>query len=151
MRMRSLILLWALSPTCLSQNAAIDATARKSIEAGNQAWVDGMKSGRVGPVADTFTEDAVDCGATGECARGRAPILKEMEARIAKYGRANAASVHSAGSVQQGELVYEWGRSEASFSNGSRIGGRYLTVWRRQSDGTWKIFRNMPMPADAQH
>jgi len=54
------------------------------------------------------------------------------------------------GSVQQGSFVYEWGRAEASFANGNNVVDRYLTVWHRQSDGSWKIFRNMVIPDDGK-
>jgi len=73
-----------------------------------------------------------------------------MKERIAKLGRAVSASVTSDGSVQQGEFVYEWGHSEASFANGNRLAGRYLTVWRR-TGRDWQILRNMVIPPDRNH
>lgn len=137
------------SAVLLAQTGAIDAAARKDIDAGNQAWVKGMKEGRAAPIAATYTEGAVDCAATGECVKGRAAIEEYMRARIAKLGRATAASATSLGSVQQGDFVYEWGRSEVTFANGQKVAHRYLTVWQRQPAGGWKIFRNMPIPDDA--
>jgi len=59
------------------------------------------------------------------------------------------ASATSLGSVQQGDYVYEWGRSEIGFGDGQKVAHRYLTVWQRQPGGVWKIFRNMPIPDDA--
>lgn len=127
---------------------SIPPAARKSIDAGNQAWIDGMKNGDAAIIAATYTEEALDCGSNGECIQGRKAVEQKMKDRIAKLGQAQSASVTSAGSVQQGGFVYEWGRADASFPNGVRIGGHYLTVWQRQPDGTWKIFRNMAIPAD---
>jgi ketosteroid isomerase-like protein len=132
-----------------TQTGAIDPAARKDIDAGNQAWVKGMKEGRAAPIAATYTDSAVDCAATGECVKGRAAIEDHIMARIAKLGRATAASATSLGSVQQGDFVYEWGRSEVTFANGQKVAHRYLTVWQRQPEGAWKIFRNMPIPDDA--
>jgi ketosteroid isomerase-like protein len=132
-----------------AQTGAIDPVARKDIDAGNQAWVTGMKEGRAAPIAATYAGNALDCAATGECLNGRAAIEKHISARIAKLGRAISASATSLGSVQQGDFVYEWGRSQVSYANGQTVAHRYLTVWQRQSDGVWKIFRNMPMPDDA--
>ena len=128
---------------------AIDRGARHDIDAGNQAWVDGMKSGAVEGIAATYAEDAVDCGATGECLKGRAAIEEHMKARSAKLGCAVSAAVSSAGSVQQGDSVYEWGRAEAAFPNGQTVSGRYLTVWQKRG-GQWKIFRNLAIP-DGNH
>ena len=127
----------------------IDPKARKDIDAGNQAWVTGMKEGRAEPIAATYAEDAIDCTAAGDCIKGRAAIAEYMRNRIAKSGRATSATAATVGSVQQGDFVYEWGRSELSFAGGQKSGHRYLTVWQRQKDGVWRIFRNMPIPDDA--
>lgn len=131
-----------------AQIGAIDPAARKDIDAGNQAWVRGMKDGRTAPIASTYAENAVDCSATGECLKGRAAIEDYLKTRIAKLGRATSASAISLGSVQQGDFVYEWGRAEVSFADGQKVAHRYLTVWQRQPGGVWKIFRNMPIPDD---
>jgi ketosteroid isomerase-like protein len=134
----------------MAQTGAIDPAARKDIDAGNQAWVTGMKEGRAELIAATYGENAVDCATSGECVKGRAAIEDFMRARIATLGRAISASATSLGSVQQGDFVYEWGRSEVSFANGQKTAHRYLTVWQRQPGGAWKIFRNMPIPDDAR-
>ena len=120
--------------------------ALRFIHDGNQAWVSGMKSGDASKIAATYAADALDCGATGECLKGRAAIEAAMKARIAKMGRAASASVMSLGSVQRGNFVYEWGSATAAFANGKKIEGPYLTVWAKQKDGSWKIFRNMALP-----
>ena len=104
----------------LAQTGAIDPIARRDIDAGNQAWVTGMKEGKAAPIAATYADSAVDCAANGECLKGRAAIEDYMKARIAKLGRAISASATSLGSVQQGDFVYEWGRSEVSFAKGKR-------------------------------
>lgn len=138
-----------LSAIGVAQTAVIDPAARKDIDAGNQAWVTGMKVGKSALIAATYAENALDCTATGECMKGRAAIEDYMKARIAKLGRATFAAATSLGSVQQGDFVYEWGRSEVGFGDGQKVAHRYLTVWQRQPGGVWKIFRNMPIPDDA--
>jgi ketosteroid isomerase-like protein len=138
-----------LSAIGAAQTEVVDPAARKDIDAGNQAWVTGMKEGRAALIATTYAENALDCAATGECVKGRAAIEDYMRARIAKLGRASFAAATSLGSVQQGDFVYEWGRSEVSFDDGQKVAHRYLTVWQRQPEGVWKIFRNMPIPDDA--
>ncbi len=138
-----------LTPVILSaQSATIDPAAKRDIAAGNQAWIDGMKTGNARQIAATYAEDAVDCGPTGECIQGRAAIERQLASRSQKLGRAVSASVTSKGSVQQGDFVYEWGQAEASFAHAAPVSGRYLTVWRKQADGHWQIFRNMPIPPD---
>ena len=136
------------SPACFAQGGAIESGARKQIDAGNQAWVDGMKQGSTAPIAVTYTENAVDCGPAGDCIQGRAAIEQHMKEQLEKLGKAQSAHVTSIGSVQQGEFVYEWGQAQASFAMGKTIVDRYLTAWQRQHDGGWKIFRNLVIPQD---
>ena len=135
-----------LSATCFAQHQPIDSSARRQIDAGNQAWIDGMKQGRVEPIAATYTADAVDCSPAGDCIRGRSDIEEHMKEEVATLGKADSASVSSIGSVQQGRFVYEWGQAEAHFPSGRKIADRYLTAWQEQPDGTWKIFRNLVIP-----
>ena len=129
-----------------ANQSTIEPDARKAINDGNQAWVDGMKSGQLAPVAATYASDALDCGPTGECFAGVAAIEGHFKKRSAELGRAESASVTSFGAVQQGDLVFEWGRAEALFANNKKVQGNYLTVWQRQPGGGWKIFRNIALP-----
>jgi ketosteroid isomerase-like protein len=122
------------------------ASARAAIDAGNRAWIDGIKAGDIQRITATYTEDAVDCGSTGECIRGRAPIERHMTAQLESFGRARSAAVKTWGSTEQGGFVYEWGEAEATFGGGKKLVERYLTAWQKQPDGTWKIFRNMVIP-----
>lgn len=131
--------------SAFAQQRASDAALR-DIHEGNQAWVNGMKSGDAAKIAATYAADSLDCGATGECLKGRAAIESATKARTAKMGRAASASVMSLGSVQRGNFVYEWGSATAAFAGGKKIEGSYLTVWQKQKDGSWKIFRNMALP-----
>jgi len=59
---------------------------------------------------------------------------------LGSYGIKSAASIltdfESEGSIDED---LEWGRSEASFANGNRFAGRYLTVWYRELGHDWKI------------
>ena len=135
-----------LFPAALAaQSGPTSDSAKAGIDAGNQAWIDGMKTGNIAQIIATYADDAVDCGPTGECIRGRAQMEQHMK-EAAKRGKATSAKVDSWGSTQQGDFVYEWGRAEAAFASGQHVNEPYLTVWQKQNDGTWKIFRNMVIP-----
>lgn len=140
------LLLWIAPCPVKAQYHRIDSDARQQIDAGNQLWVDAMKEGNVALLGPGNAADAVDCGAGGHCIRGRAALEKHMREEMAKSGKADSASVISVGSVQQGRYVYEWGEARAHFSNGHTIVDRYLTVWQKQPDGKWRLFRNLVMP-----
>jgi ketosteroid isomerase-like protein len=123
-----------------------DAAARAAVDAGNQAWIDGVKTEDVKRIIATYTEGAVDCGPTGECLRGREQIERQMTTQLASRGRALSASVKTWGATEQGSFIYEWGQAEATFGGGKNLVEKYLTVWQKQQDGSWKIFRNMVIP-----
>lgn len=122
------------------------ASVRAQIDAGNQAWIDGVKTGNVALISATYAEDAVDCGPAGRCTSGRHQIEQHMILRLASLGHARSASVKTWGTTRQGNFVYEWGQAEAIFGNGKNLDEKYLTVWQAQPDGNWKIFRNMVIP-----
>lgn len=69
---------------------------------------------------------------------------------MAETGHAESASVRSMGAIQRGDFVYEWGTSKAIYNSGRKNGGPYLTVWGRESDGKWRIFRNMGLPSEGR-
>jgi ketosteroid isomerase-like protein len=146
--MGKLMFLFAVlcSSACWAQNKAIDPDARKQIDAGNQQWVDAMEQGNAALLAPGNAEGAVDCSSKGHCIEGRPALERQAKEQLATLGKADAASVVSVGSVQQGRYVYEWGEARAHFPSGKSIVDRYLTVWQKQMDGTWKIFRNLVMP-----
>jgi len=141
--MSSLLLCCA---TCLAQSEPIESDARRQIDAGNQQWVDAMRQGNVALLVPGNAVDAVDCSAEGNCITGRLTLGEHMKEEMASLGKADSASVISRGSVQQGHYVYEWGEAKAHFPNGKTIMDRYLTVWQKQPDGTWKVFRNLVIP-----
>ena len=143
MLMSSLLLCCA---TCLAQSKPIDSDARQQIDAGNQQWVYAMKQGNAALLEPGNTVDTVDCSPEGHCITGRSALAEHTKEQMAKLGKADSASVISRGSVQQGRYVYEWGEAKAHFPNGRTILDRYLTVWQKQGDGSWKVFRNLVMP-----
>ena len=150
-RLKLSLALMLIGVGCAAQSTEIDPAARRGIAAGNQAWITGLKGGNAAIIAASYAENALDCPAAGDCISGRAAIEARMKERSAKLGRAGSASVASAGAVQQGDFVYEWGSAEASFAGGMNVAGHYLTVWQKQTDGSWKIFRNMTIPGDGGH
>lgn len=136
----------AFPAAVLPQTTSTSPSARAGIDAGNQAWIDGVRAGEVAPIIATYSENAVDCGATGNCIHGRLQIEQHMKAQMEKTGPARSASVRSWGSIQHGNFVYEWGQAEATFHGGEQVIDQYVTVWGMQPDGSWKIFRNLVIP-----
>ena len=117
-----------------------------AIRNGNNAWIAGMKNADAERAASPYAADALDCNAKGECIVGHDAVVAKYKARFAKIGAAKAATVRSAGHARDGEYAYEWGAADITLADGSVSTGRFLTAWRHEPDGSWKICRNIVLP-----
>lgn len=48
-----------------------------------------------------------------------------------------------------GEIAYETGKYKYEYIENGKPGtdeGRYVTIWKRQKDGSWKLFMDMAVP-----
>jgi len=118
---------------------------RADIDRGNQEWVDGMKSRNAELMARAYATDAVFCNPKGDCLNGHDAIVAYFGARVASMRDVASAKVTSKKMVQDGDLAYEWGVAEVTFDDGTNFGGRYMTVWRHDADGNWRIVRNLAL------
>lgn len=102
---------------------------------GAQAWV------------SYFAEDGEMVPAKGEVVRGHAAILQAMSAAFALPEFSLRWSPESGRAAWDGSLVYTYGRYLRSYRDTSgrlvQTSGRYLTVWARQADGSWRIVLDM--------
>ena len=143
MRLTSALLFFA----CACVAADLPANLRKDIDAGNQAWVDGLKAGDANRIVSGYSQDSVNCDAAGDCVKGPAAVAAQYKEVIARFGRATSGFVRSETLHVDQDLAYESGYAEAHFPDGAVRKGRFSTVWKRQDDGHWKIFRNLSLPA----
>lgn len=88
-----------------------------------------------------LTEDALFMPDDAPLARGEA-IRTTWEALLALPGFSLAWSPATADVSASGDMGYTAGSYELNFEqNGSPVVtvGKYLTVWKRQADGSWKV------------
>ncbi len=143
MRLTSALLIFA----CACVGADLPANLKKDIDAGNQAWVEGLKAGDVDRIVSSYSEDSVNCNAAGDCVKGLMAVAGQYKEVIARFGRATSGFVRSEMLHVDHNLAYESGYAEARFLNGAVRKGRFSTVWKREGDGHWKIFRNISLQA----
>lgn len=123
--------------------ATLPPNLRSDVAGGNADWIEGLKTGNAPLIARAYAQDAVFCGATGECIKGVEAVTALYEASLRRAGRAVDATVRSDALRVDGDLAYESGRAGVRTASGRSVSGRYSTVWKRQPDGHWKIFRNL--------
>lgn len=104
-----------------------------------------LRKDAVGAVDALFAEDAVYVS-PGATLVGREAIVEHfqraVESPVEAWIRSDSVTVG-------GELAYETGTNAMTFaaSDGTltTIQGRYLTVWRRSDNGSWRIVADAPM------
>jgi ketosteroid isomerase-like protein len=136
----------AAAPAGGESDANFPPNLRTDVSRANQDWITGLETGNIERIVSSYSRESIFCGATGDCVTGTSAIAALYKARIAKFGRATSASVHSEALHADDDVAYESGYGEAQFANGSVSKGRFSTVWKQQPDGHWKIFRNMSLP-----
>lgn len=129
------------------------ASVRAEIEAANARFVKAFKRGDKAGLLSNYADDAVLMMPNEPAHHGRAAIDDAFTISVSqvslKEGRAVTGDVMMAGDVAVETGTFAW---TFAAKDGSEIKdqGKYLTIWRRQSDGAWKIIRdinNTDLPA----
>ncbi|HEV2801477.1 MAG TPA: nuclear transport factor 2 family protein [Pyrinomonadaceae bacterium] len=125
------------------------AEARRAIDKGNAQWIEGWEKGDPALVAALFTEDGSILSANGKVTKGRQQILERQRAGMQYVGRGVKVSVTTLDLWLDGETAYETGKYSYKYQQkGQPVvdEGRYVTIWKRQRDGSWKLFMDMLVP-----
>jgi uncharacterized protein (TIGR02246 family) len=127
-----------------------DAALDRAIAQANREWLTAMRSGDVASIVKPYAEDAVFVGPDGTATLGRAAIGDLMRNRFSRNGLALSTAIETHRVVVDGDIAVEIGVAEVLWQPAGvqATGGKggYLTAWRRQKDGTWKIYRNVILP-----
>lgn len=125
-------------------------TDRSAIESASESWVAAAQAGNWDEVANLYTDDAVLMPPNAETAEGRTAVRDHL-ASFPPLQSINFDRVHIDGS---GDLAYVHGRYTMTFAvpDGETMEdrGKYIEIWERQSDGQWRITRdifNSDLPA----
>jgi len=93
-----------------------------------------------------YSEDAVELPNDSEAIVGKATIAKGMGFLDDQNNRLTWSPV-SAGISGSGDLGYTWGTYEfrSKLKDGSETveHGKYMTLWKKQPDGSWKVAVDM--------
>lgn len=124
------------------------ADAMPTIQRANSEWSEAMKTGDADAIAKPYAIDAVFVTADGNSIRGRTAIRDFYESGLNGKAAVVSAIIERRGTaVGDHGLVYEWGVGTViTRSAGGTLltrGGPYLTVWKREVNGQWKIIRNV--------
>ena len=123
--------------------------ARQAIDKGNAQWMEAWDKADASLIAALFADDGVLLGRNGKFFKGTNQIFERMKTVMGAAGKSVKATVTTVDLWWDGETAYETGRYSYKYQEkGKPVNeeGRYVTIWKRQSDGTWKIVVDMGVP-----
>jgi uncharacterized protein (TIGR02246 family) len=125
--------------------------ARLAIARGNALWSEGWKKGDADMVAAIFAKDGVQLSLNGKVIKGRQQILERQTIAMQSVDPGVIVTVTTVDVWLVGETAYETGKYKYEYSEKGKPGtdeGRYVTMWKRQMDGSWKLYMDMGVPKD---
>ena len=125
------------------------AAARRGIDAGNAAYIAAFKQADARALAQVYDPEGARLNEGGTVVRGRDAIANDVGKFVSQVG-AVRVTLESKDLWLVGDTAYETGLWSYTFEPKGkaeqRIGGHYVTLWRRQPDGGWKIWADMGVP-----
>ena len=125
------------------------AAVRKAIDKGNAQWSEGWAKGDAAMVAAIFAEDGVQLTSSGKVIKGREQIQERQKAAMAGADPGVKVTVTTTNVWLDGDTAYETGTYKYEYTEKGKPGkdeGRYVTIWKRQKDGSWKLAMDMGLP-----
>jgi ketosteroid isomerase-like protein len=136
-----LLMLLALA-SCAPQKP--DMVALKGvIDEYNSLVTKSMLEGNVSATMSYYADDAVSMPASGPMLKGKEAIQKNSDEMMKSGMKFTAVKFTSSEVGGSGTLAYEIGTYDMSMEIGpTKIddNGKYMTLWKKQADGSWKVF-----------
>jgi uncharacterized protein (TIGR02246 family) len=136
--------------TAADESAAL-ADVRRAIDRGNAQWSEGWAKGDAAMVAAVFADDGVQLAGSGKLIKGRQQIAERQKAAMQGADPGVKVTVTTVNVWLDGDTAYETGKYKYEYKEKGKPGvdeGRYVTIWKRQKDGSWKLTMDMGVPQD---
>jgi uncharacterized protein (TIGR02246 family) len=138
------------NPSAVPEAASeIFAEAKRAIDKGNAEWIEAWEKGNPEMLAAIFTDDGVMLSQDGKVFKGRQQILERQKAAMQSVTRPIKVSVITVKIWLDGDAAYETGKYKYEYTEKGKPTteeGRYVTMWKRQGDGSWKLAMDMAVP-----
>ncbi len=122
------------------------AEVRTTIEAANQRAAAGMVAGDLTAALSSYSDDAVMMMPGMPMMTGRPAIEAGMKGMMDMM-KVNAATFNTQDVMVGGDMAVETGTFEMTTTmKGAKPmteKGKYMTLWKRQADGSWKAIRDI--------
>ena len=134
-------------PVPNASEALVDV--RRAIDKGNAQWSEGWAKGDPAMVAAIFADDGVQLAGNGKIFKGPQQISEHQKAAMQSVDPGVKVTVTTATVWLDGDTAYETGKYKYEYKEKGKPAineGRYVTVWKRQKDGSWKLAMDMGVP-----
>ena len=122
------------------------AAVRQAIDQGNAKLVDALQRADSAGLATSYDDDAVTMMSGMPAWRGKADIMTQGKAMLQQVKlsdiKFNTTSVDIGGDYAIETGTYEMTATEKG-EKPVPDKGKYVTVWKKQADGSWKIYRDI--------
>jgi uncharacterized protein (TIGR02246 family) len=127
------------------------AEVRRAVDRGNAEYIRAMKEADAAGVAAVYAADGTRFHEKGAMSRGRDAIRSDLGRFLKRTGPVTV-TIDTLDLWVVDDTAYETGKWSYTFQPAgrerTRMSGRYVTVWRKQKDGAWKIHADLPVPDD---
>lgn len=128
---------------CQQQPAGFSAADRSAIRQSDMNSVKLMNAKDWKGALAVYAEDAIELPSNAAALQGKAAIQSWMEA-FPPFSNFQEESLEIDGQV---DVAYDRGTYSMTLTPAGAAPimdrGKYLTIWRKQADGTWKVVRDM--------
>lgn len=147
--MRKSLIMFAVATLCIAAPAAGQdkpAAVRAAIDSTTAEFEAAMNAGRFGDIGGFYADDAIVLPTGAPAAKGRAAVtafwngMSGMKVSDTKF-TIDQLELHGDVAIEVGG--YTMTVTPPGASAGTTDKGKYLVVWKRQADGSWKIYRDM--------
>ena len=138
---------------------ANDPAVRAAIDSMNAQFSVAFKAGDATKAASFYADDAVSMSPNSEPATGHAAIEKGYAEVFKALGKVEEFTAKSNDVAAYGDHIIDIGTYSMSFTPAGakepvKDHGGFMNYWRKQADGSWKIYRDAivsatPLPAPA--
>lgn len=140
----SALILGLLTQSTAGQAATITPPI---LDAGNAAYIAAMRRGDAAAFAALFDEKAIEQGTGSPPVVGRDAIRKQYAAFF-KVARLTRGTIRTCSLQGDEKYAVETGAFNFAFAGAKPfvLRGKYVTVWKRQRGGDWKIVLDAGQP-----
>jgi uncharacterized protein (TIGR02246 family) len=125
--------------------------ARRAIDKGNAQWSEAWAKRDSSMIASLFADDGVLLLGNGKMIKGPAQIAERQKTAMMGADPGVKVTVTTMNVWLDGDTAYESGRYKYEYTEKGKPGvdeGRYITAWRHQKDGGWKLVMDVGFPKE---